>query len=203
MEIVQAKTLTYIITMLSAMEAKKPVSKRVTKNQSFQLSTNESWDTMKAQILAQISDTLKPSFLDFANYSVNYYIPRVLPKPGLSLAIEHDYTLMIRRARSMTAKDPILNIVVEEIDVADDGNKENERESEVVEKSKDKKKKVSEFHILLYMTLISCSDSQRPGYPSWKCKQEYAYPSITRTMEMHKDRFSLCRKSLLCQSRHE
>lgn len=142
--------ITYILAIFSKSEAKKAVSKRVPKTKSLQLSTDEPWDTMKAQVLVQISAALNPSVLDFENYEIMFHIPRVLPKPGLSLASETDYLIMTGRGRNMTAKHPTINISV--VAKLVDGEKENEMEEADQEKSKEKGKKVCASRANFYIS---------------------------------------------------
>jgi len=75
----------------------------------MQLSTDEPWDTMKAQILAKISTALNPPLVDFDNYNIMFYIPHVLPKPGLTFTIEYDFTIMNGSVCNMKAQDPTIN----------------------------------------------------------------------------------------------
>ena len=103
------KTITYTLLILSTAEAKKIASKCVAETQSMQLSTDEPWDTMKAQILAKISTALNPPLVDFDNYNIMFYIPHVLPKPGLTFTIEYDFTIMNGSVCNMKAQDPTIN----------------------------------------------------------------------------------------------
>ncbi|KAH7907681.1 hypothetical protein BJ138DRAFT_1014114, partial [Hygrophoropsis aurantiaca] len=117
--------VSYIISILSAAEMKKAPSKRIVKNESFDLNDNEPWDTLKAQILQKISTTLNPQVLDFDDYDVTFYIPRILTKPGLSLTSSSHYTDgLMKRVAKMAAKNPSVNICVSQKDGS--GGKENE-----------------------------------------------------------------------------
>ena len=77
--------ITYLLSILSADEASKAVAKRETISSSLLLSDKAPWDTMKAQLLAEISKALSPQLLDFEDYNIMFFIPRVLPKPGMAL----------------------------------------------------------------------------------------------------------------------
>jgi hypothetical protein len=125
----------------------------VRKTKSLQLLTDEPWDTMKAQILVLLSAALNPPVLDFENYELMFHIPRVLPKPGLSLASEAGYLIMNGRGCNMTAKDPTINIFV--VEKLINGEKENDEEEVDQEKSKDKGKKVRVTYQLLHI-MHSC-----------------------------------------------
>lgn len=128
--------------ILSAAEAKKIVSKRVVKNQSMQLSTDEHWNTMKAQIPTKISISLNPPTIDFNDYNIMFHIPLVLPKSGLTLEMESDFMIMNGRARNMKAQDPTINLLVVEKKLVGEG-KENEGQDDDQEKGKSNDKKVS------------------------------------------------------------
>lgn len=113
---------------------KKPLAKRTAKSQCFQLNTNESWDTVQAQILIKISAALSPPVLDFSAYDLMFHIPRVVTKPGMPLMTDTDYNLLIERAQNAKAKDPMVNVSVVEKAASED------KENEEVEKEKPKKK---------------------------------------------------------------
>jgi hypothetical protein len=63
-----AKIITYVISIFSAEELSKPESKCKPRNVSFDLATDEPWDTMKAQLLAKIEAFFSPQLLNFDNY---------------------------------------------------------------------------------------------------------------------------------------
>jgi hypothetical protein len=95
---------------------------------------------MKAQILVKITAAINPLPIDFLNFDITFYIPRVLPKPGLSLANDDDYAEMIRRARNLTSKDPTVNLLVlEKGNKADKENEDEAEEAKKAEKAKGKK----------------------------------------------------------------
>ncbi|KAG1865568.1 hypothetical protein C8R48DRAFT_772572 [Suillus tomentosus] len=92
----KVKEVTFITSMISAAEMKKPASKHTLRNQTFSLNLNEPWNTMKAQILIKISDALNPRLLSYEDYEVSWFIPHVLPKPGLSLLNEKDFDIWVK-----------------------------------------------------------------------------------------------------------
>jgi len=108
----------------------------------MQLSTDEPWDTMKAQILTKISISLNPPTIDFNDYNIMFHITHILPKPGLTLATELDFMIMNRRAHNMKAEDPTINLLVVEKKLVGEG-KENEGQDDDQEKVKSNGKKVS------------------------------------------------------------
>jgi hypothetical protein len=123
----------YILTAFTAAEMKKSASKREPKKSSLQLSADEPWDTLKAQLLVKINDLLKPSMLSINDYKILFTIPRVVAKPGYPLASATDYAILLER--SSKSKFVQLSIVST---VIDNGNKENDG-AENAEKLKKKK----------------------------------------------------------------
>ena len=113
----------YVLSIFFAAEMEKATMKRSSKNASLWLDTDEPWDTMKAQILVQVEQALSPQHLDFSKYEVMFYIPRVLPKPGLVLATDTDYNYMVEHACNIKTADPIINLVI--VEKKDPENKEN------------------------------------------------------------------------------
>jgi len=132
---VQPAEVTYIISIMSATEARKTVvSKRASKSAYLKLNTDEPWETMQAQLLVKIDHALRPSQIQYDQYEIKFYITRVLPKPGLSLDSETDYNLMILKARKL--RDLTINITI--VQLVSDDDKENEAEVEEVTKPKKK-----------------------------------------------------------------
>jgi hypothetical protein len=103
------KTVTYNVTIFSAAEMKKAKNKRVSKNKFFKLKSTAEWDTLKAQILVQIENVLKPKQIDYKDYNVEFTVPRHSPH-ALPLSNGDEYLEM--RGRAMKANDPIANLVV-------------------------------------------------------------------------------------------
>lgn len=91
------KKINYILSIISISESKKNASKRVPIGRILELLAVEPWDTLKAQLLVQIDQSLAPSTIDFHDYEVSYTIPRVLSQP-LPLASESDYSFLIKHA---------------------------------------------------------------------------------------------------------
>jgi hypothetical protein len=134
------KKLTYLLSILSAEETSKPISKRTPINLSLELGDKEPWDPIKSQLLVKIDVALSPHVLDFDDYTVMFYISRVLPKPGMALSTEDGYMALLLRAASLTSKTPTINLTIQEKKSA--ANKENEGAlvAEAKEGGKDKKK---------------------------------------------------------------
>ena len=123
------KEITYTITLTSAMDMKKTASKRKPKSGNIRLNDNEPYETFEAQMLVQIAKTLKPRIEDISQYEIRCTINRVISKPGMLVGLEGDYATMV--ASAIKSKEPhIVNLTVEELEGADDANKENENESD-------------------------------------------------------------------------
>jgi hypothetical protein len=122
----------YILTLFSAVEMKKPAAKREPKKSSLQLSSDEPWDTLKAQLLVKIDEVFKPTTLSIDDYDILFTIPRVVSKPGYPLASATDYGILLDRSVKSRLVQLSISMTI------DDGNKENE-EMEKAEKAKKKK----------------------------------------------------------------
>jgi hypothetical protein len=118
------QTVNYAVSVFSSAEMKKATSKRVPKCSSFQLRTEEPWDTLKAQLLVKVSHALgDAASLDFSKYNFVVSILRVISKPGLPLTSDDDYNLLLAKIKIGKVKEPILaNVTITELD----DNKENE-----------------------------------------------------------------------------
>ena len=92
----------------------KLVSKHVAKNLSLVLSSSEPWETMEAQLLVKIDTALKPKTLNLNDYNIMFYIPRLLPKPGMTLADNADYSSLLGCVKTMATKMdmPMINVTV-------------------------------------------------------------------------------------------
>ncbi|KAG1828411.1 hypothetical protein EV424DRAFT_1536679 [Suillus variegatus] len=133
------KDISYMVSILSASEMKKVRSKQEPVNTSIDLCTDESWDTLKAQILVKISTAINPHMLHFDDYSLTYHISWVLPKPGLSLLTEADYNGMMKRVDGMAAKALTVNINIIQTQPASNNNKNQGEDESELAKSKTKK----------------------------------------------------------------
>jgi hypothetical protein len=106
------KNITYVLSITSSSDMKKPVAKRAPKTLSLQQLSNMKWDTIKAQILVKISTSLNPKAIDFSDYTILFFIPRIVLKPGMPLTTEQEYTFMIEQA--MKSKTPMVNLTITE-----------------------------------------------------------------------------------------
>ena len=123
----------YILALFSAIEMKKPAAKREPKKLSLQLSSDEPWDTLKAQLLVKIDEVFKPTTLSIDDYDILFTIPRVVSKPGYPLANATDYCILLDRS----AKSRLVQLSISMTN--DDDNKENEEVEKVPEIVKKKK----------------------------------------------------------------
>ncbi|KAF8840844.1 hypothetical protein BDN67DRAFT_902673, partial [Paxillus ammoniavirescens] len=137
------KEVAFIASITSAAEMKKSQARRTSKNIEFAFSLDEPFDTLKAQILAKVSSVLNPKTIDFNNYDVSFYIPRILPKPGLSLTNETDFGVLLKRMQKLTGKDPTINLGVVEKEGAVPENRQANA-NEAAESAMGKSKKQSE-----------------------------------------------------------
>ncbi|KAG2109731.1 uncharacterized protein F5147DRAFT_575532, partial [Suillus discolor] len=124
--------VSYIITVFSAAEMKKAKTKRKPISTSVNLNSDEPWDTLKAQVLVKISNTIRPVSSTSTDYALTYQIPQVLPKPGLSLITQADFDGMMKHVNGMNAVSLLVNITVVQGQVqgANTGNDENEDNAE-------------------------------------------------------------------------
>jgi hypothetical protein len=129
------------------MEMKKPASRRVLKSQSVQLSSDQNWDTVKAQILQKISLAIPSETIDFDDYSIMFLIPRIVIKPGVPLTNLAEYTFMIDNA--VKAKIPMVNLHVVQTGKMGGSDKENEGDETGEVQSKKKVGKVCICIILI------------------------------------------------------
>ena len=146
--------VSYILQVLSAVEMKKPLNKRLVKSDMIQLSTDEPWDTMKAQILAKISLLLKINAVDIADFDIKFVIPRIIAKPGMPLVSEESYAVLLQRIQKSNSI-PIVTInasqhAVETEPVQDDAEKDLKkkkgRDPETLPGNIKKNAKIKELH---------------------------------------------------------
>ena len=91
--------------------------------------------------MVKISSSIKPNNIDIDDYTVLFFITRLVPKPGMPIDCEGDYLFMIEQA--MKTKTPIVNTTINEDTKVAQSDKENEDESDKDGESKKRTKKVS------------------------------------------------------------
>ena len=161
-----AMLITYAIAVFSCSEMKKPISKRTVKNSSLQLNTTDLWDTFQQQLRAKIEHLLKPTHNTAClnDYDVMFTIPRILAKPGLSLASNIDYDILLARL----GKSTLVHIVVASVIISSD--KENDG---VAPQTSSKQKKVRDPATLLGN--VNRTANIRALQARWKCVQKQPF----------------------------
>lgn len=102
--------VTYYLAVFSEAEMKKSVKQRKANNTFLQLKPDYEWDTVKAQFLMKITQTLQPKLIDFNNYDFTWNIPRQ-QSSQMQLQTDDDYKFLIAHALKM--KEPAVNIKIE------------------------------------------------------------------------------------------
>jgi hypothetical protein len=92
-----AQVVTYLLSITSASESKKKASQRESVSRRIELSSDEPWDTVKAQFLKEIDDALSPNQIQFDHYDVSFKIPRIVSEPT-RLISDGDYDFLIRES---------------------------------------------------------------------------------------------------------
>ena len=67
--------------------------------------------------------SLNPKTISFDDYTILFYIPRVIAKPGIPLTTAQEYAFLIGHAVKM--KTPMVNLSITENECSGDGDKEN------------------------------------------------------------------------------
>jgi hypothetical protein len=139
--------------MTSTSEAKKPATKRANKHATCQVRIDLPWSTLQAQLLVKISNALKPKTIDFTNYDALFHIPRLLFKPGMVLAGDADYQILLQCVASIKKLDPIVYVDIieraiygkEKENIEPEKDKAYDSEDEAQPKKKKKKKVCHRF----------------------------------------------------------
>ena len=92
-----SKTITYILSIISPLEAKKTVSKCIPIGRQLELQLDEPWDTLQAQILIQIDSVLHPSKIQFSDYNISFTIACTISQP-LPLTSVANYSFLVSQA---------------------------------------------------------------------------------------------------------
>ena len=132
-------SINYAISVFSSAEMKKSIAKWVPKCSLFKLHSEESWDALKVQLLAKVSNALgDAAHLDFLKYNFVVSILRVISKPGIPLTSDNDYDLLLTKIKAGKVKDPILaNITITQLD----GNNDKENKPATNDKLKKNSRK--------------------------------------------------------------
>ena len=100
--------------MFSVAQMKKPAKQRGDSTSTYLVfRSTEPWDTLKAQLLAKISSTLKPQKLAFDDYTLSFTVPRHSKNP-LPLSLTQDFQQLLQRTLK-TKKDPTAIILLRQM----------------------------------------------------------------------------------------
>ena len=136
---------------------------------------------MKAKLLVEIDTTLSPHFLNFNNYILMFFIPRILPKLGIALSTEEHYEALLEHAANLSSKTPMINLTIQE--KKKKANKENApatAEAQAVVETKGKKVNLQPQVI----THISDQYSRRSPCPSRKYQVSGKHPKASGPLEV-------------------
>lgn len=106
--------ITYLLSILLAEEASKAATKHKLISSSFIILDKAPWDTMKTQLLVAINTVCSPQNLAFNNYTLMFFISRILPKPGMALWTEEHYKALLLCAGNITSKTATVNLMIQE-----------------------------------------------------------------------------------------
>ena len=87
--------LRFVLELFSYAEMQKKVKDRASKSTRFTLTSDEPFDTFKAQLLARISKVLKPPTLRFEDYGITYVIKKKQKKTSLESKDDYDFLLSL------------------------------------------------------------------------------------------------------------
>ncbi|KAG1884553.1 hypothetical protein F4604DRAFT_1918984 [Suillus subluteus] len=106
----QNAMISYSLVMYSFEQMKKPKTKRSEETAIIKLYQDEPFDTLKAQILKCISESLKPKKLDYDDYKIMFTVLRHQTAP-LSLKKTAEYEHLVECAVRM--KTPAVKLLIE------------------------------------------------------------------------------------------
>lgn len=86
--------ITYILSIISYLEAKKTVLKHVPIGRQLELQSDEPWDTLLAQIVIQIDSVLHSSRIQFSDYNISFTISHTVTQP-LPLNSVANYSFLV------------------------------------------------------------------------------------------------------------
>ncbi|KAI5992675.1 hypothetical protein EDD15DRAFT_2196881 [Pisolithus albus] len=109
-ELPKPASITYYLALFSESEMKKTVKQWKSNNTFLQLKPDFEWDTVKAQFLMKVSQTLRPKLIDFNDYDFSWNIPRHQASQ-MQLQTDDDYKFLITHALKM--KEPAVNVRIE------------------------------------------------------------------------------------------
>ncbi|KAJ3511382.1 hypothetical protein NMY22_g15666 [Coprinellus aureogranulatus] len=159
----------YSVEFFSCEQMEKPKSKRDLVCLSFELSDDEPWDTFKAQFLAKLNNKVKNAPVDYDEYEVLFYIPRLLPKPGLDLSDQDAYSSLVSRGQSVKAN-PTIQLTVTQHPPSAPDSREGvapplTQEASSQGGAEKAKKKVVSFHLACASVLMVSQKKEKGPLP--------------------------------------
>ena len=117
------RNISCFVAVTSAAEMKKLVTNHCSKMYTFVLSSDDCWDTMKAQLLVKIDTAFNPKPQKLEDFNVMFHVPWILAKPGLHLTSDEEFTTMLQRV-SKAKNNSVVHVTVSQI-IRDEHEKEN------------------------------------------------------------------------------
>ncbi|KAG2113824.1 uncharacterized protein F5147DRAFT_650234 [Suillus discolor] len=207
----QRPKITYFLAMFPEDQLRKPEKQQKAINTFLCLSSDQEFDTLKAQILQKISEKLKPKTLAYENYSVEWYISRLQTAP-LALSSADDYKFLLEHALKQEAL--TANIVIQALPTAkklkhrrdhnesgdenqsNDGGSENSSSEDDKPKKKSKKDKKSKSVVKTILNeKITSKIVQLQN--RWLCSKAGCSSNHCFIHPEHPDHFLLGHKQLL------
>lgn len=99
----------FLLSILSAKELKKKERDRVAASTSFELTSEEPFDTFVAQVLVRIGNLITVKKLSIQDYEITYTIKRVETGKN-ALKNEQDFAYLLERAS--TTERPEIKVII-------------------------------------------------------------------------------------------
>ncbi|KAG1722738.1 uncharacterized protein EDB91DRAFT_1230512 [Suillus paluster] len=199
--------VTYYLSIFSEAELRKAEKQRKSLNSFLQQTADLPFDTLKAQLLTQISAKLNPSKISHDDYDIDWTVPRIQPSP-LALASDSDYNFLLQHATKH--KEPQANITIKvrmnknrrnkDTDTSsgeDDVGSENESDDDRRPKKKTKKTSAKEKAKVLETNLnIKIDTKIQQLRDRWMCSKPGCTSEFCFIHTEHPEHFPLGREHL-------
>jgi hypothetical protein len=106
----KAPNITYDLTIYSISQMQKAENQRKSVNTFLVLASDYEFDTIKAQILMKIAESLNPKMIAFEDYSISWTIPRTQVS-SMPLRTPADYLFCLDLV--VKQKTPSVNLIIE------------------------------------------------------------------------------------------
>ena len=103
------KNITYYLAIFLEAEMKKGKKQRKASNKFLQTKSDHKWDTIKAQLLEKIDQTLRPKVINFDDYSFSWSVLHYQP---LQMQLQTDVNYQFLVTHALKPKKPVVNIRV-------------------------------------------------------------------------------------------